>query len=469
MAREDDDVDGVAARIAAFIGSRDWSTVRQGIELLLALGDDATLAELARGLSIDESDALEIPDSWRRRVGVSGENAENLALLLLASVSPSPLAGLLRLDLGGLESLRDIEPLRVAVNLEKLRLDGCSALADGRPLGALNSLRSLTAIGSQVFLQFPDRGLERLESLAVSLERQSSISPLASMVSLRRLVLMDCDSVMDLSPFSRLGALRSLRIVGAGATDLGPIGSLATLEELSISGLGTDVDCAPLRRLAGLRRLELLHATSLDLSRLLPEGAFPRLEEIDVARCRELRGFRGVRGGSGITSFRGSQSQSCFPEPIGSAFEESSEVWLRTLPAERVAQSKIAAAVMLDALIGVGGERARWPEVRECLAAAIARGGVAVADFMLGNVVYGRGSVHAVTSSLVLRAAESVSAEWRDDAVVMLCDACAWPGLSAGARLDLSNATLLDRPRFTRLPQGTQALLPDGRVAGNAA
>ena len=88
---------------------------------------------------------------------------------------------------------------------------------------------------------------------------------------------------------------------------------------------------------------------------------------------------------------------------------------------------------------------------------------------MLGNVVYGRGSVHAVTSSLVLRAAESVSAEWRDDAVVMLCDACAWPGLSAGARLDLSNATLLDRPRFTRLPQGTQALLPDGRVAGNAA
>ena len=114
MAREDDDVDGVAARIAAFIGSRDWSTVRQGIELLLALGDDATLAELARGLSIDESDALEIPDSWRRRVGVSGENAENLALLLLASVSPSPLAGLLRLDLGGLESLRDIEPLRVA-------------------------------------------------------------------------------------------------------------------------------------------------------------------------------------------------------------------------------------------------------------------------------------------------------------------------------------------------------------------
>ena len=452
MAREDDDVDGVAARIAAFIGSRDWSTVRQGIELLLALGDDATLAELARGLSIDESDALEIPDSWRRRVGVSGENAENLALLLLASVSPSPLAGLLRLDLGGLESLRDIEPLRVAVNLEKLRLDGCSALADGRPLGALNSLRSLTAIGSQVFLQFPDRGLERLESLAVSLERQSSISPIASMVSLRRLVLMDCDSVMDLSPFSRLGALRSLRIVGAGATDLGPIGSLATL-----------------RRLAGLRRLELLHATSLDLSRLLPEGAFPRLEEIDVARCRELRGFRGVRGGSGITSFRGSQSQSCFPEPIGSAFEESSEVWLRTLPAERVAQSKIAAAVMLDALIGVGGERARWPEVRECLAAAIARGGVAVADFMLGNVVYGRGSVHAVTSSLVLRAAESVSAEWRDDAVVMLCDACAWPGLSAGARLDLSNATLLDRPRFTRLPQGTQALLPDGRVAGNAA
>jgi hypothetical protein len=465
---EGDDAQSVMARVAAFIRCKDWSTVRQGVELLLALGDSAALAELARGLSIDESDALEISDCWRRRVGVSGENAQNLALLLLASVSPSPLAEVRELDLAGLEWLTDIEPLRVSVKLEKLRLDACVSLEDGGVLGALPNLRWLSTLETKVYDMLPGRGLERLESLTVSLGRGNSVASLARMCSLLRLGLTDSDGVRDWAPLAGLCKLRTLKIAFCGGGDLTPLASLAALEELSILGIDKGTDCLPLSRLGRLRRLELCAVDSLDVSRVLPDGALPALEELDLGDSCELGGFRGIRGGLGIKRLRIFGRCSCFPEPIRDSFSDSLEIWRRSIPEATEAQAVLAVHSILDALLRCGPERACWPEVRACLAAALARGGAIAADFMLGGAICSKGRVLVVTSSLARRAAESIGAEWHDDAMVMLWDACGWRGLSEGACVDLSKASLVDRPLLRGLPRGSRVLLPDGSMIGNA-
>ncbi len=466
MTLESDDGHGVTARVADFIESVDWSTVRQGVQLLLALGDSAALADLAHGLSIDDSDALEIPGEWRNRVRVSGENAENLALLLLARSSPSPLAELRELDLRDFEWLTDIEPLHAARKLEKLRLDGCRSLADGSPLGGLPSLRSVSAVGAN-FRRLPERGLEQLESLSLSVGQELSIAPIASMRSLRRLSLYDCHWVRDFAPLAALHKLQSLRIAGCGSVGLAPLGGLCELAELRLSELDESTDYSAISGLPRLRRLEFSRCPSLDLSKLLIEGALPALEELGIHDTSQLQGFRSIRGGQNIVRLDFSESSFCLPEPFQSMIDDSLASWRRSLPKQREGQAAVAALAALDALLRTGREHSKWPEVREHLAAAVARGGPVVAQFMLGGAVCLGGKIVVVTSSLARRAAESISAEWHDDAMLMLWDACGWEGVVPGESLDLSKARLVDRPVFTRLPPGTQVLLPDGGMIGN--
>jgi hypothetical protein len=447
-------------RLLCFLRADDWSVVCQGVEIGMALGGSGTFEPLAQGIRLDESGALEITDRWSTTHRIRANMRANLALLLLSIQSPSPLADAEQIDLSGYKDLTDLEPLRTATAVRRLRLDGCSACKDASVLAALPALRSLSALECGISAGLPEGGMPALETLTLDIEGAKSIAPLAHSRKLRRLTLRGASVLADLSPLEGLGSLEFLRIDGCATTDLSPLAGLQSLQELAIENVPDGTDPSPLSRLGSLRRLTLGSWSRLDLSRLLPEGSMPCLESIDLSATGGdgLTGFAQIRGAPRLVEL-------CSPHgiarPDGTDLRNLVRAMLPTaahqLQEGADAGLVLGATMLIEAALGAGPGPGRWTGLRQSMNAAILRGGPQLAKAALGSVIIGEGRIRPTSSSPIRTLAERAGGDWLDDAVLLLMAAAGWPEVAADQPLDLSRMNISDPSPLASLPAGVRA------------
>ena len=171
------------------------------------------------------------------------------------------------------KGIRDLTGLEFATNLETLELRK-NQMSD---LSAISSLKSLkeTWIGGEMISDLsPFTGLTNLEGLSVwelslsdlsplkgltklrwlslghNSKSVSDVSPLASLINLKRLELYGMRGISDISPLANLTGLKVLTLTGNNVSDVSPLTALSELELLSLGN--NDVsDFSPLKELFG--------------------------------------------------------------------------------------------------------------------------------------------------------------------------------------------------------------------------
>ena len=438
--------------IRGLLESRDWGSVRQGIELVVALGGSDLLSALDTSVSVDDSGVLEA--DWFGQTGIRVKHAvrTQFALSILA-LGPTPrLASIEKLDLSGLTDLADLDSLRAATSLRVLRLAGCSGVRSGATLGALGNLETLIATDCPVLRDLPSHGMEGLRVLSGDLHGLSSLEPIRGLTGLRTLTLLNSQSVTDLSALGALRELRELRMFGVCAADLSPLASLGQLEEIELGLEATTVD---LSHLAGLTRLRSIvisgynDDTPLDIGRLLPEGALPLLESLVLSDFATLAGLDQIRGGTALREFRVSSDL---------------DAWKFLRGAQRSGEGVeavrgMAYLMVASAACRFGASADGWRQMEPCFEAAIRRGGRVVAERLLGTWQLSDGCVVLASSSPLRRIADMVGDAWLDDAVMHLIAELGWPGIAGRTRVDLSRMQINSEARLRSLPKGTRVQL----------
>lgn len=446
--------DGIAVPevMRGLLESRDWSCVRQGIELAVASGRCDVVDALAKAVVIDECGAL--THDWFGAAGIRVKQSvrTQLALLLLAH-GPSPrLASVEMLDLSELENLIDIEQLRCASKLRVLRMNGCKNLRSGAALGSLARLEALSITGCPVLADFPQAGLEGLQSLSADIEGINSLAPLRGLTGLRSLDVKNSEDVTDVSPLENLRGLRSLRMHGVGAVELGPLSCLVELEELEFDLRRSTPDLAPLARLPRLRSILITGYggdAPIDLGRLLPDGSLPALESLMIPDAQEIAGLDQIRGGAALREIRLSDRIGIRKFIPNMDFPEEGEGAVRGL----------AVLIALSAARRFGAESDAWERMRSSFEEAVRRGGPAVAELLLGTWQHRDDHIHLASSSPLRRVAQSAGDAWLDDAVVFLVGALGWRGIGEDGLLDLSRMRITSHVPLRSLPKGTRVRL----------
>ncbi|AGC47257.1 Rab family protein [Myxococcus stipitatus DSM 14675] len=199
----------------------------------------------------------------------------------------APLASLkvLRwLELSGNERLEDFGPLATLTELERLVVDDCGGLRDLAFVEALPKLRRLSARRLPLLEELRPLANSRLQELSLGGARLSDGTPLGSITSLTRLVLMEVPRLADLSFLQSLAALRTLHLSELSIAL--PRLKAPALEELFISHCAQVLD---LKALEALPALKVLTLEDLPVKDLTPLAGLPQLERLALTRCPHVR------------------------------------------------------------------------------------------------------------------------------------------------------------------------------------
>ena len=161
-------------------------------------------------------------------------------------------SGLGLTNLAGIESFTSLETLLLSDN-EGLSLAGIGSVATLANLElARCGLTDITELSSAVTLR----------TLNLMQNDLTDVSALRRLSSLEELSLGMNERLADISPLSKLTALRSLSLAGTAVTDLSPLASLTGLETLDIEGCRIE----SIEPLLGLKGLRTLYAAGCGLS-----------------------------------------------------------------------------------------------------------------------------------------------------------------------------------------------------------
>lgn len=221
------------AAIRKGLGSREWATVLQAIQLAWDLQDPAVWAVVSLGLVVEDGAGRATGGEVQKRVWHAFRPAATLYVLALdGRLAP---AKELRVEgvpvdftpaLSGLSELRKLTLTRTAEltslaaltgldALEELNLAYCCSLSDISAVATMPRLRALNLCGTGVV----------------------DLTPVAALPTLERLECPDNRALTDLRPLAHHPSLRSLIIWGTGVTDYTPLYELHGLKELRTSTL----------------------------------------------------------------------------------------------------------------------------------------------------------------------------------------------------------------------------------------
>ena len=185
-----------------------------------------------------------------------------------------------RMRITGFISQRGIDLLAACVNLVELEIVGMTLSNEQlAALAGLTKLESLNLSGNRISDLSPIAGLTKLESLNLHENRISDLSPIARLTNLRTLDI-SANPIADLRlrPVIELPNLTALSASDIGLTDLRPLAGLVNLEHLELWSNQID-DLSPLAGLVNLEHLELWGNQIDDLSPLV---GLVQLERLDL-------------------------------------------------------------------------------------------------------------------------------------------------------------------------------------------
>ncbi|QSQ13874.1 leucine-rich repeat domain-containing protein [Myxococcus landrumensis] len=203
----------------------------------------------------------------------------------------APLKALRRLELSGNERLEDFGPLATLSGLESLVLDDCVGLRDLAFLEGLEQLQRLSARRLPLLEDLRPLADLRLRELSLGGARLADGTPLGSITSLVRLVLMEVPRLEDLSFLPSLPKLRALYLSELSITL--PRLKAPALEELFISHCPHVVDLKALEALHALKELTL---EDLPVKDLTPLAGLHTLERLALTRCPHVRDLSPLAG-----------------------------------------------------------------------------------------------------------------------------------------------------------------------------
>jgi len=246
----------------------------------------ATLAETLVSLDLDVEVGLRslAPLRRLRKLRTLGMIAPGIPDLEFVPDLP-PLDNL---QLGRLEDVTDLSPLRAQTSLSFLGVGHCPALTELRDLPPLDGLAGLSLQKSVLTSGLPDL-VERAANLQSLVLNHSAwvtdIRPLAAL-PLKYLALWGCRGITDFSPLAGLTGLDFLDLEDTNIQDLSPLTALGELETLWLRRCENVDDLAPLASLGNLRWLYIAGvAPGTDLA---PLAANRRLK-VYVGTDQELR------------------------------------------------------------------------------------------------------------------------------------------------------------------------------------
>ncbi|MDN3353487.1 NACHT domain-containing protein [Actinomadura sp. DC4] len=200
------------------------------------------------------------------------------------------------LQLGGLEGVTDLSPIKTQSSLVSLGVSQCPALTDLRGLPPLDDLKGMSLVESFLTSGLPDL-VERAPALNVLYLNDSAwvkdVRPLAEL-PLTVLGVWGCRGITDFSPLAELTGLDFLDLEDTNIGDLSPLAVLGQLETLWLRNCENVTDLAPLASLGNLRKLYIAGvAPGADLAPLAGNrGLKVYVEPNQELRNRKLLGNR---------------------------------------------------------------------------------------------------------------------------------------------------------------------------------
>ena len=221
---------------------------------------------------------------------------------------------LTELDLSnlGLENA-DLQNLAEMKDLKSLNLSGNTEITDLSPLSGLTNLEvlQLSDGNSMVYSELSDlTPLENLTNLRVLLIPDRSniqdLSPLSQLTALEELSIMGSHHtegglISNLEPLAGLSHLRVLSL-NVGSTDLSPLRNLASLESVEISGDIYVDDLSVFSQLTNLKTLRLrgFREEACPTQTLEPFSGLTQLQELVI----DLEGVQSFSGIEHLTALR---------------------------------------------------------------------------------------------------------------------------------------------------------------------
>ena len=139
------------------------------------------------------------------------------------------------------------------------------------------NIRDLTGLEYAINLTWLDLGAEPVDNVLVNSNSISDLSPLAGLTKLTVLDLYD-NNISDISPLSGLTSLTYLDLSGNGISDLSPLAGLTNLQVLELPS-NRSSDISPLAGLTSLTRLGLYNNGISDIS---PLSSLTSLTDLDL-------------------------------------------------------------------------------------------------------------------------------------------------------------------------------------------
>ena len=221
------------AAVRRLYGAADWATVKQGMELLVALNDPLLWDVLAKGTHVTPAktaDVIAIGGEIQDKV--KAEHRDNVALYAMRY--SGKLAYTHALSLRWCKTLTDLSPLAGLSALTSLSIPDGAQVTDLTPLASLTGLTSLTLSGFPELNDLrPLAGLTALTKLNLnSCLRITDLSPLADLTGLTSLDLSYCHQICDIAALTALTALTRLSVASSSLTNITPLAGMTALTSL---------------------------------------------------------------------------------------------------------------------------------------------------------------------------------------------------------------------------------------------
>ena len=195
----------------------------------------------------DDENDVNIPDANLRAVV-----ADSLGKARDALITRTEMATLTELESHDAD-IRNLTGLQFAANLESLWLT-YNPLSDLTPLCDLTSLRVLVLYGNSIANLVPLSGLENLTDVHLNDNRISDLSPLAALTNLTSLTLGG-NEVSDVSALASLINLETLALFRNAISNISGLSGLINLTELDLA----DNTISDVSAISGLTKLNVLN------------------------------------------------------------------------------------------------------------------------------------------------------------------------------------------------------------------
>ena len=214
--------------------------------------------------------------------------------------------------LSGIEHLMDITAISRCCSMEEIDFSGCSGLSYIEPLGKIESLKKINlsrtgiidvmALGKLKLLEHLDLGgcvklidvngleeCEKLKAIILSGTVMKNIDVLGNLKSLEHLDVSYCGNLMGLEGLKGLvNGLEYINLRGCGKiVDVSILGGCDELRYLNIVGCERILNMDFLTKLGKLERILMEGCVGL---KSLPPLRVPKLKQINLAKCFNLRG-----------------------------------------------------------------------------------------------------------------------------------------------------------------------------------